>query len=292
MKAAGAFPMEIGTRFTTEHGRKNNLPANLITGYYVNPKNPESYGYRVRREFPSGDWDETHSLIRDPKLEALHGPEKWEEIQRGIIPMTGPRVVKEDGGEVREGYAGKGRVAKGIADEVVGLAKRILGSEPEVRKVTGAELLKKTEGLSEDPFGYSKFAKPLSEMEYTVKMLPREEYKTIDPYDLVRKNATIAGHISDRTAAGREITNIGGVDLTEPLRQRGGADYQRTTPYAWANRPGAGKTLNKKLNEAAKGLIDTGEVQADKKAPGIGLGAPPVVNIVSQGSLHIEGSNA
>ena len=50
--------------------------------------------------------------------------------------------------------------------------------------------------------------------------------------------------------------------------------------------------LAKQLNEAAKGLIDTGEVQADKKAPGIGLGAPPVVNIVSQGSLHIEGSNA
>lgn len=153
----------------------------------------------------------------------------------------------------RKGYAGRGRVAKGIADEVVDLAKRILGSEPEVRKVTGAELLKKTEGLSEDPFGYSKFAKPLSEMEYTVKMLPREEYKSLDPYDLVNKNATIVGHISDRTAAGREVSNIGGVDLTEPLKQRGGVDFQRTTPYSWANRPGAGKTLNKKLNEAAKG---------------------------------------
>lgn len=153
----------------------------------------------------------------------------------------------------RKGYAGRGRVAKGIADEVVDLAKRILGSEPEVRKVTGAELLKKTEGLSEDPFGYSKFAKPLSEMEYTVKMFPREEYKSLDPYDLVKKNATIVGHISDRTAAGREVSNIGGVDLTEPLKQRGGVDFQRTTPYSWANRPGAGKTLNKKLNEAAKG---------------------------------------
>lgn len=50
--------------------------------------------------------------------------------------------------------------------------------------------------------------------------------------------------------------------------------------------------LAKQLNEAAKGLIETGEVQVEKKAPGIGLGAPPVVNIVSQGSLHIEGSNA
>lgn len=50
--------------------------------------------------------------------------------------------------------------------------------------------------------------------------------------------------------------------------------------------------LAKQLNEAAKGLIETGEVQVEKKAPGIGLGTPPVVNIVSQGSLHIEGSNA
>ena len=50
--------------------------------------------------------------------------------------------------------------------------------------------------------------------------------------------------------------------------------------------------LSKNLNEAAKGLIDTGEVAVEKKMPGAGLGAPPTVSIVSQGSLHIESSNA
>lgn len=142
---------------------------------------------------------------------------------------------------------------KKIIDEAATLAKRLLSAEPEVRKITGAELLKKTEGLSEDPFKFSKFAKPLNEMEYTVtkSAVPMEPYKTVDPYDLVKRNALIAGHISDRSAAGRNLVGVSDTELTEPLLQRGGADYQRTTLNAWANRPGAAKGLNRKLNEAS-----------------------------------------
>jgi hypothetical protein len=158
------------------------------------------------------------------------------------------------GGEVtREGYQTKGRVVKEVADAAIDLAKRIFGEAPATETIKGADLLRKTEGLKEDQFGFSKFAKPLSEMEYTVEKIPGalEPYKSIDPHDLVKQNATIAGHISDRTAAGRKVINIGGGELTEPLLQRGGVDYQRATLHAWANRPGAAKSLNRKLNEAA-----------------------------------------
>jgi hypothetical protein len=123
MKASGAFPMEIGTRYTTEHSRRTGQPPWTITNYYVDPKNPQgSYGYYVRREFPDGGYEESVSKIRDPRLEALHGAEKWEELQRGFVPMTGPKVVKAEGGSIREGYAGRGRVVGDIVDQALKLA--------------------------------------------------------------------------------------------------------------------------------------------------------------------------
>ena len=130
MKASGAFPMEIGTRYTTEHSRRTGQPPWTITNYYVDPKNPQgSYGYYVRREFPDGGYEESVSKIRDPRLEALHGPEKWEELQRGFVPMTGPKVVKANGGSIRKGYAGKGRVVGDIVDQAMKLVTGAGGEE-------------------------------------------------------------------------------------------------------------------------------------------------------------------
>lgn len=216
-------------------------------------------------------------------------------------------LTKANGGSVREGYQTKGRVTKNVVDEAIDLATRLFSSEEEdalnlaareaakkpaeIRTIKGADLLKKTEGLSDDPFGFSKFSKPLNEMEYTVKMLPREEYKTVDPYDLVRQNATIVGHISDRTAAGRELIDAGGNPLTNPLVQRGGVDYQRTTPHAWANRPGAAQTLYQKVNEPAgyqwdkktKQFVKTGEQEGPVYTTPIFMGAP------SANSSHMVG---
>lgn len=88
----GAFPMEVGTRFTTSHAREAGLGPHTVIGYYVNPKDPyNSYGYRVRQDLNDGDWQEYDMMIRDPKLEARHGPERWKEIQEGIQPFTGLR---------------------------------------------------------------------------------------------------------------------------------------------------------------------------------------------------------
>jgi hypothetical protein len=135
MREQGAFPMEVGTRYTTEQTRRLGQPPYVVQGYYVNPKDPyNSYGYRYRQEYPNGDFSEGHAMIRDPKLEKLHGPEKWEEIQRGIVPMTGPKVVKQVGG--RTGYAGRGRVV----GDVVDAALKLIGG---VAKSDGDDALRK-----------------------------------------------------------------------------------------------------------------------------------------------------
>lgn len=125
MRASGAFPMEIGTRYTTEHSRRTGQAPWTVTNYYVDPKNPQgSYGYYVRRELPDGGYEESVSKIRDPKLEAMHGPEKWEELQRGFVPMTGPKVVKAYGGSIREGYGPGGWV-----DDIVKMAGKVISGE-------------------------------------------------------------------------------------------------------------------------------------------------------------------
>jgi len=120
MQEQGAFPMEVGTRFTTPHSQKFGQPAHVVMGYYVDPKNPSGrYGYRVRQEYGDGNVTEQMLMIRDPKLEALHGPEKWEELQRGFVPMTGPKMVKASGG--RTGYQTKGRVVGDAVDAAMRL---------------------------------------------------------------------------------------------------------------------------------------------------------------------------
>lgn len=99
---SGSFPMKVGTRFTSDHSRKNKLPPYKITGYYVNPKNPNgSYGYHV--EQGDGD-DKTASvhMIRDPKLEELHGAEKWDELQKGIKPFERLKSVSESIENIQE----------------------------------------------------------------------------------------------------------------------------------------------------------------------------------------------
>jgi hypothetical protein len=99
LKDQGAFPMEVGTRFTSEHSRQNNLGPHTIEGYFVDPKDPYNrYGYRVHQDLGGGDWAKYDMMIRDPKLEARFGPEEWKKFQQGWIPMTGPRVAKKSGG--------------------------------------------------------------------------------------------------------------------------------------------------------------------------------------------------
>ena len=89
---AGKFPLKVGTRFHTDHTRENGQGPWRVTGYHVDPKNPEGrYGYHVER-----DGEQSMHMIRDPNLEKLHGQEKWSKLQAGITPLTGPQKMDEE----------------------------------------------------------------------------------------------------------------------------------------------------------------------------------------------------
>lgn len=89
---AGHFPMKVGTRFSTEHSRRNKLPPFKVTGYYVDKKNPEGrYGYHV----DNGETQTIH-MIKDPGLEKMAGPDKWKELQAGVQEYKPLKSVKEN----------------------------------------------------------------------------------------------------------------------------------------------------------------------------------------------------
>jgi hypothetical protein len=99
-----------------------------------------------------------------------------------------------------------------------------------------------------------KLEKPVSEMQFTqevVKDLP--ERQIISPESL--RGATIIPATGDRTAAGKLLTSIEGVQLPNPVTLEGGPDFMRThLPHgaAWASDKGVISGLSKKVQEAAK----------------------------------------
>jgi len=96
----GNLPLDVGTRFSTEHSRANNLPPFLVTGYYVNSKDPaNNYGYHVSRNHNDG-LEETVVSVKNPILEKQKTPEEWEDITKGFKPMMGPKSIKSTGGPV------------------------------------------------------------------------------------------------------------------------------------------------------------------------------------------------
>lgn len=94
----GKLPFEVGSRFSTDHSRRNKLPPMKVTGYYVNPKNPDNdYGYHVERRTGAGedDVEKTTIALRHPGLEKHHGPEKWSKLVSGFQPVGKLKSIKE-----------------------------------------------------------------------------------------------------------------------------------------------------------------------------------------------------
>jgi len=108
-----------------------------------------------------------------------------------------------------------------------------------------------------------KLEKPISEMQFTqeiVKNLP--ERQIISPERL--QGSSFVPATGDRTAAGRMLTEIEGVQLPNPVMLEGGPDFMRThLPYgtAWASDlsaiTGKKNALSERIKEAAgKGSSD------------------------------------
>lgn len=93
-REAGRLPMNVGDRFTTEHSRRNNQPPFKVTGHYVDMKNPENrYGYHIEQGEGENKTTSMH-MVADPRLEKLHGPEKWKQIQAGVQKLGGLKKVE------------------------------------------------------------------------------------------------------------------------------------------------------------------------------------------------------
>ena len=236
LKDQGAFPMEVGTRFTTPMSREQGHPPHLITGYYVNPKNPtEAYGYRTRQEWPNGDFREGNMMLRDPKLEAIHGPEKWKQLLEGYTPMTGPRVAKAGGGRA---LAEALRIAQ---EGIEGLSK---GSGKSAKELLSG-------------FANHKPRVPFEEWRYeyepTAKLLPSQEFnpESFKPGDV------IIPLVGDRTSTGRKITSVAGEKLETPSTTEGGPDYmrgpsQQEDQSVWASGKGVITGLEGRIDNALK----------------------------------------
>lgn len=118
---SGKLPMPVGTRFTTNHSREQELLPWEVTGHYVDPKNPEKFGYYAQRGEPGQEgYERSTVLVNDPKRPEIA------KLAEQFTPMGGPRAVQQSRNPVRE-PSDEGRQANEVAaaaQEVPGASAR------------------------------------------------------------------------------------------------------------------------------------------------------------------------
>jgi len=92
----GLLPFEVGTRFTTPHSRRNDLPPFKVTGHWSDPKTGK-YGYNTNRMMV----DDGEEYEENSRVFAM--PEHHE----GFEPMGGLRAVKRHGGRLTRANGGQ-----------------------------------------------------------------------------------------------------------------------------------------------------------------------------------------
>jgi hypothetical protein len=98
---SGKLPMPVGTRFHTEHSRKNDMRPWTVVGHYVDSKDPEKYGYFAERGKPDDeDWSSGVLLASDPKADERFAQKGHPPINRNFQALGSLSVAKADGGEV------------------------------------------------------------------------------------------------------------------------------------------------------------------------------------------------
>ena len=117
----GKLPMEVGTRFHTEHSKRNNLPPWEVTGHYVDSKDPNKYGYSVKRGGP-GNEEITKLMVSDPARDAKMVPAGYKsvsELAKDFQPFTGLSVAKASGGGLYANiHAKQERIAHGSRERM------------------------------------------------------------------------------------------------------------------------------------------------------------------------------
>ena len=188
-----------------------------------------------------------------------------------ILNVSPPKNKYAEGGNVvRDGYSGRGRVARELAEGAASAAKerpnkamndalRImregLADLARERSVSPAEIGK--------PFGDILPSVPYEEwrIEYTPNglMIPQ---KPFDPSTLKPGDVFIP-LIGDRTANSRTITSIAGKELERPVVAEGGPDYMRGPAQimdrnVWASDKGAITKLNNRVDKALTSSREAG----------------------------------
>lgn len=100
----GRLPFPVGTRFSTEHSRNTGRAPWEVTGYAIDSKNPDKYGYYVERgKKGDDDWERSSILVNDPNNPRI------KELAEQIKPFGGPKSIFGDSG-------GEGKLASHAAD--------------------------------------------------------------------------------------------------------------------------------------------------------------------------------
>lgn len=105
---SGKLPLPVGTRFTTEHSRKNKLPPFKVLAHYVDHKDPERYGYYVEQGEEGKDgFYRGLSLVSNPNFvskfklkysDPVDLKAYWDNVQ----VLGGITRVKAKGGAIRK----------------------------------------------------------------------------------------------------------------------------------------------------------------------------------------------
>lgn len=173
-----------------------------------------------------------------------------------------PQVVYE----AAKAYALPGYAAQGgdyTPEEVANMAGTVSGGGMAFGKIPAGALGMAARASRADnvaqglyhPIGKGqKLDKPVSQMQFTqqdIQNLPQRQI--IKPEQM--QNAIILPATGDRTAAGRLLTSIEGVNLPNPVTLEGGPDFMRThLPHgsAWASDKQVISGLSRRVQEAAE----------------------------------------
>jgi hypothetical protein len=86
----GSLPYPVGARFTTEMSRDQGRAPWQVTGHYVDSKNPERYGYYVKRDIP-GNMEKSIMLVGNPFGEKTMGKDAYKAMIDKWQLLTGPK---------------------------------------------------------------------------------------------------------------------------------------------------------------------------------------------------------
>jgi hypothetical protein len=169
-------------------------------------------------------------------------------------------------------------VGSAEASPASAIAKRVMrGTDLIAKDPKAADVVLSKRDLS----GSDKTGMRVKDVEYAVT--PKgdlQPYQRFNPEDMYRERGYVIPALGDRSAAGRNLEEIGGVKLTSPVSQQGGGEFMRSTedPAIWASRKGPVKSMY-------------GQLQRQMKAQGASEDAPIFMSHTLMGYPSLDSTN-